>query len=190
MRVAADRTRVIVEAGLSIALAYVLGRFMLFKLPFGGSVSLDMLPILVFALRRGAGPGVLTGAVFGLLNYTIDPVGIVHWAQFLLDYAVAYGLVGIAGFGSRAFHARMATGRTASAMLGVATPLAVLAMSARFAAHFLSGVVFFGAYAPAGQPVALYSLIYNATYMGPSAALCLMATLVVLPTLERAVPAR
>ncbi len=74
-------------------------------------------------------------------------------------------------------------------MLGTATPLAVLAMTARFAAHFVSGVVFFGAYAPAGQPVALYSLIYNATYMGPSAVLCLVATLVVLPVLERAVPA-
>jgi thiamine transporter len=178
-----------VEAGLTIALAYVLGRFMLFKLPFGGSVSLDMLPILVFALRRGAGPGVVTGAAYGLLNYTIDPVAIVHWAQFLLDYAVAYGLVGIAGLGSRALRARIAAGRTASAMLGTATPLAVLAMAARFAAHFVSGVVFFGAYAPAGQPVALYSLIYNATYMGPSAVLCLVATLVVLPVLERAVPA-
>jgi thiamine transporter len=149
-----------------------------------------MLPILVFALRRGAVPGVLTGALYGLLNYTIDPVGIVHWAQFLLDYAVAYGLVGIAGLGSRAFHARAASGRMASAMFGIALPLSLLAMSARFAAHFLSGVIFFGAYAPAGQPVALYSLIYNATYMGPSAALCLIAALLVLPVLEKAVPVR
>jgi len=63
-------------------------------------------------------------------------------------------------------------------------------MFARFGAHFVSGIVFFGAYAPAGQPVALYSLIYNATYMGPSAALCLVAALFVLPVLERAVPVR
>jgi len=186
----ANRTRLVVEAGLSIALAYVLGRLMLFKLPFGGSVSLDMLPILVFALRRGTGPGVLAGALYGLLNYTIDPVGVVHWAQFLLDYAVAYGLVGIAGLGSRAFHARSASGRTAYATFGIAMPMALLAMSSRFVAHFVSGIVFFGAYAPAGQPVALYSLIYNATYMGPSALLCLVATLVVLPGLEKAVPVR
>jgi thiamine transporter len=185
-----NRTRIVVEAGLSIALAYVLGRFMFFKLPFGGSISLDMLPLLVFALRRGAGPGVAAGALYGMLNYTIDPVGIVHWAQFLLDYAVAYGLVGIAGLGSGLLRARRAAGRTATAMLTVVTPFALLGMIARFAAHFASGMVFFGSYAPAGQPVALYSLGYNAIYMGPSAILCLTATILVVPILERAVPVR
>lgn len=184
----ASRTRVVAEAGLSIALAYVLGRFMIFKLPFGGSVSLDMLPILVLALRRGAAPGIVTGALYGLLNYTIDPVAIVHWAQFVLDYAVAYGLVGLAGLGSRSWH-RLAFTSPARA-LTIAGAFSIAAMFARFGAHFVSGIVFFGAYAPAGQPVALYSLIYNATYMGPSAALCLVAALFVLPVLERAVPVR
>lgn len=184
----ASRTRVLAEAGLTIALAYVLGRFMLFKLPFGGSVSLDMLPILVFALRRGAVPGVVTGALYGLLNYTIDPVGIVHWIQFVLDYAVAYGLVGLAGLGTRSWR-RRANAAPRSALV-IAGGSAALAMVARFGAHFASGIVFFGSYAPAGQPVALYSLIYNATYMGPSAILCLVAALVILPVLERAVPVR
>lgn len=183
-----SRTRILTEAGLSIALAYVLGRFMIFKLPFGGSVSLDMLPILVLALRRGAVPGVVTGALYGLLNYTIDPVAIVHWAQFILDYAVAYGLVGLAGLGSQSWRQRVVSSPVAASVIAGAFALA--AMFARFGAHFLSGIVFFGAYAPAGQPVALYSLIYNATYMGPSAALCLIAALIVLPVLEKAVPVR
>jgi thiamine transporter len=185
-----QRTRIIVEAGLTIALAYVLGRFMIFKLPFGGAVSLDMLPLLVFALRRGAWPGVLTGALYGLLNYTIDVVPVVHWVQFLLDYAVAYGLVGIAGFGARALRDRAAAGAIRQAMFTVMLPFGLMAMLARFAAHFVSGIVFFGMYAPAGQPVVLYSLIYNLTYMGPSAVLCLAATAAVLPVLEKAVPAR
>ena len=30
-------------------------------------------------------------------------------------------------------------------------------------------MIFFGMYAPEGQPVALYSFIYNGTYMLPSA---------------------
>lgn len=184
----ANRTRVLAEAGLTIALAYVLGRFMIFKLPFGGSVSLDMLPILVLALRRGALPGVVTGVLYGLLNYTIDPVPIVHWAQFVLDYAVAYGLVGLAGLGSGAWRKRVTSAPVAATL--IAGGFALVAMFARFGAHFLSGIIFFGAYAPAGQPVALYSLLYNATYMGPSAALCLGAALLVLPVLERAVPVR
>jgi thiamine transporter len=38
----------------------------------------------------------------------------------------------------------------------------------RYLAHVYSGIVFFGEYAPAGQPVAVYSFVYNGTYMLPS----------------------
>jgi thiamine transporter len=184
------RTRTLVEAGLTIALAYVLGRFILFKLPFGGSVSLDMLPILIFALRRGLVPGVLTGAVYGLLNYTLDPVQIVHPIQFLLDYGVAYGLVGLAGIGAASWKRLFASGRPWFAGIAIALPACLLGVVARFAAHFVSGIVYFGQYAPAGQPVWLYSLIYNASYMVPSGLACLLLVLLILPTLQKAVPAR
>lgn len=184
------RTRVLVESGLTIGLAYVLGRFVLFKLPFGGSVSLDMLPILVLALRRGLAPGVVTGAIYGLLNYTLDPVQIVYPLQFLLDYAVAYGLVGLAGIGAAAWKRSSAAGRVAFASLAVALPAGLLGVAARFAAHYVSGIVYFGQYAPPDQPVWLYSLLYNGSYMVPSGIACLALALLVLPTLERAVPTR
>jgi len=184
------RTRVLVEMALSIALAYVLGRFMLFKLPFGGSVSLDMLPILVFALRRGLLPGLVMGAIYGLLNYTLDPVQIVHPIQFALDYAVAYGLVGLAGIGSASWKRIVASGRPVFAGLAVALPFGLVAVVARFAVHFVSGMVYFGEYAPAGQPVWLYSLLYNGSYMLPSGIACLVLALLILPTLQKAVPAR
>ena len=190
LAMAPNRTRVIVEAGLSIAPGLRAGALHALQ----AAVRRLDLPRHAAApgLRAppGRGAGCLAGALYGLLNYTIDPVGIVHWAQFLLDYAVAYGLVGLAGLGAKAMQARAAQGKLASAMLTVVTPFALLGMAARFAAHFVSGIVFFGAYAPAGQPVALYSLIYNATYMGPSAVLCLVAAVFVLPVLERAVPVR
>ena len=51
-----------------------------------------------------------------------------------------------------------------------------------------SGVVFFGQNAPAGQPVWLYSLLYNLSYMVPSIVLCMAVAAVVLPALELAVP--
>lgn len=184
------RTRVLVESGLTIGLAYVLGRFVLFKLPFGGSVSLDMLPMLVLALRRGLVPGVVTGAIYGLLNYTLDPVQIVYPLQFLLDYAVAYGLVGLAGIGAAAWKRSAAAGRTTFALLAIALPAGLLGVVARFLAHYVSGVVYFGMYAPPGQPVWLYSLLYNGSYMVPSGIACIALTLLILPTLEKAVPAR
>jgi len=184
------RTRVLVESGLTIGLAYVLGRFILFKLPFGGSVSLDMLPLLILALRRGPRAGIVSAAIYGLLNYTLDPVQIVYPLQFLLDYAIAYGLVGIAGFGMAGWRRAQAGGAAARAVLTTVVPFAVLGVVARFAAHFVSGMVYFGAYAPAGQPVWLYSLIYNGSYMLPSGVACVVLTALILPTLQKAVPAR
>jgi thiamine transporter len=184
------RTRVLVESGLSIGLAYVLGRFVLFKLPFGGSMSLDMLPIMVLALRRGWAPGLITGAIYGLLNYTLDPVQIVYPLQFLLDYAVAYGLVGLAGISAPAWKRALAQGSSTLKATTIATAGLVLGVVARFAAHYVSGVVYFGQYAPAGQPVWLYSLLYNGSYMLPSGIACIALAVVILPTLQKAVPVR
>jgi thiamine transporter len=186
---AATRTRILVESGLTIALAYVLGRIVVYKMPMGGSVSLEMVPLMVFALRRGAVPGVVAGALYGLLNYTIDPVPPVHWIQFFVDYPFAHGLVGLAGLGASAWR-RVAHGPALRGALTVVVPFALLAAGARLGGHFLSGLVFFGAYAPPGQPVWLYSLAYNASYMVPSALLCAAAAAAVLPGLERAVPPR
>ena len=43
-----------------------------------------------------------------------------------------------------------------------------LGSALRYLAHVYSGIVFFGEFAPEGQPVAVYSLVYNGTYMLPS----------------------
>ncbi len=50
-----------------------------------------------------------------------------------------------------------------------------------FTLHFISGLVFFGQYAPPGQSVWVYSAVYNAGYVAPQALL----SLVVLPPLLR-----
>jgi thiamine transporter ThiT len=49
-------------------------------------------------------------------------------------------------------------------------------------------VVFFGMNAPAGQPVWLYSALYNLGYLVPSIALCVAGAVLVLPALELALP--
>jgi thiamine transporter ThiT len=42
--------------------------------------------------------------------------------------------------------------------------------------------------APAGQPVWLYSIIYNLSYIVPSCIISIIVALLVLPVLEFAVP--
>jgi thiamine transporter len=187
---AVSRTRLLVEVAMTIALATALHFVKVWQMPAGGSVSLEMLPIVVLGLRRGLRPALLAGALYGGVDYLMEPY-FVHWVQLLLDYPVAFGLVGLAGL-LRPFWTRVsaitAAGRRVSFQLLVAASACVVATAARFVAHFTSGLVFFASSAPAGQPAWLYSVIYNATYLVPSCIAIAVAAAAVLPTLERAFP--
>ncbi len=177
-------TQVLVEAALCIALAAVLNLVKLWHMPMGGSVSLEMLPIVVFALRRGAGPGLAVGALYGVVALIFEPE-VFNWAQFVLDYPLAYAMVGAAGV-----FAPLLVGRGRTRAVWVAPAGVVLGGTLRMAMHWLSGFVFFAAYAPAGQPAWLYSLLYNLTYMLPATVLVAIAAALVLPGLDRVTPVR
>jgi thiamine transporter len=180
------RTRVLVEAALCVAMAAVLNLVRIWHMPMGGSVSLEMLPIVVFALRRGLAPGMAVGVAYGLVDLFLEPQ-VVHWAQFLLDYPVAFAMVGVAGAFRRANVPDRRPPRTPWLR-----PIAAVAVGGtlRTIVHWVSGFVFFAAYAPAGQPAWIYSLAYNGTYMLPATLLTAVAAAAVLPVLEKAVPAR
>ena len=56
-----------------------------------------MVPIIWLALRRGPKVGITTGVIYGIIQfiilpYAIDPI------QVLLDYPLAFGVLGLAGF--------------------------------------------------------------------------------------------
>jgi thiamine transporter len=166
-------TRVLTEAALAVALSFVLGLVVLFKMPFGGAVSLEMIPLILLALRQGWKVGVVAGATYGLLDLLIDPF-MLHPVQVLLDYPLAFGALGLAGFFRPTVRGAI-----------VGTTVAVLA---RFACHFVSGVVFFASYAPEGWNTYLYSAAYNAAYLAPSLGIALVVVVVLLKALEGAQP--
>ena len=59
--------RMLVEAGVMIALAQVLSYIVIYQLPQGGSVTAgSMVPIMFFAVRWGNIKGILAGAVYGI----------------------------------------------------------------------------------------------------------------------------
>jgi thiamine transporter len=175
------RTRLVVEAGLVIALAVVLNALTLWQMPQGGSVSLVMLPILVYALRRGVWPGLAAGALYGVVDALLKPF-VVHPAQFFLDYPLAYGLVGLAGVFSAVWTRDAAAGRFGHGTVAAVVPGILLGTFARYAAHVVSGVVYFSEYA-GDSPVLAYSLAYN-SFVLVSAIGCLA----VGPVLLRAIP--
>src|SRR5215203_6355068 len=166
-------TRVLTEAALAVALAFVLGFVVLFKMPFGGSVSLEMIPLILLALRQGWKVGIVAGATYGLLDLAIDPY-VVHPVQLLLDYPLAFGALGLAGLFKPTVR---------GAILG-----ATVAVLARFVCHLLSGVIFFASYAPEGWNPLLYSAAYNAAYLIPSLGIAIVVTVVLLKALEGAQP--
>jgi thiamine transporter len=166
--------RVLTEAALAVALAFVLGLIKVFEMPFGGSISLEMVPLILLALRQGPWVGIAAGAAYGLLDLITPPVFAVHPVQVLFDYPLAFGVLGLAGF----FRPTVR-----GAILGT-----VVAVLARFLCHFVSGVVFFASYAPEGWNPYLYSAVYNAAYLVPSLAVALIAVVVLLRALEAAQP--
>jgi thiamine transporter len=161
------------EAALAIALAFVLGLIKVFQMPFGGSISLEMIPLILLALRQGPVVGVITGAAYGLLNLAVGPV-VVHPVQVLFDYPLAFGALGLAGF----FRPTVR-----GAVIG-----ATVAVLARFVCHFVSGVVFFASYAPEGWNPYVYSGAYNAAYLIPSLVIALVVVVVLLRALEGTQP--
>lgn len=184
-----ERTRLLVEIALTVALCAVLKLWRI-QLPWnfaGGDISLAMLPILVLALRRGVLPAMAAGAFFGVIDFLYEPYAAAP-IQVLLDYPVAFALLGVAGFGSRRWHSLTSSGHQLHAE-AVAVFWMTIGAGSRFLAHFVSGMVFFGSNAPAGTPVWIYSATYNLSYVVPSLALSVVAALVLLPVLERAVPA-
>jgi len=131
-----------------VALATVLSYLKLFSLPQGGSVTAaSMVPILWLALRRGPKVGLFAATVYGVVQFALGPY-IYHPAQVLLDYPIAFGLLGLAGFFQK------------HPFIGV-----TVGIFGRFFAHFLSGVIFFASYAPEGMNSAVYSAFYNGGYM-------------------------
>lgn len=88
--------RMLTEGALSIALSLLLWYLKIGAMPQGGSISLQMLPLFLFALRWGTLPGILVGFTYGVLH-SLQDMYVVHWLQYLLDYPIAFGLIGLAG---------------------------------------------------------------------------------------------
>ncbi|MBO4862519.1 MAG: energy-coupled thiamine transporter ThiT [Firmicutes bacterium] len=160
----------IAEGGVCVALAIALS---FVKIPigvnfggFGGSIDLVMVPLVVFALRWGAGWGMLAGLVFGTIKFFLGGSAI-DIVSIIFDYSVAYAFVGLAGL----FRKAKGAGRPIGAFFGCL---------GRFAIHFISGFTVYARWMPkefmgmAMTSKYVYSLLYNGTYMLPNTILCVL----------------
>ena len=154
-------TKMLVYGSLCIALSFVLSYIKLFSWPQGGSITpASMLPIMIFASMFGVLPGLVVGIAYGMLQLIQDPY-VIHWAQLLLDYPLAFGAIGFAGL----FRNNIALASFAGGF-------------SRFFCSFLSGVIFFSSYAPDGMNAVIYSLAVNGLIIGTETVICAMVSLI------------
>lgn len=143
-------TQILAEIAITVALSVVLNYIKIFQMPYGGSVTLgSMVPVLLISFRRGPKIGIITGIIFGLVQMSLSG-WVYHPLGMFLDYPLAFGVLGLAGFLKN------------RPMIGVVT-----SMILRFLSHFISGVVFFAMYAPPEMGPVIYSIAYNGAYMLP-----------------------
>lgn len=158
------RLRCICEGAIFVAAAIVLSYL---KIPvgfslggFGGSIDLVMVPLIFFAVRWGAGWGLGAGLIYGTLKFLFAGGAAINWQSLLLDYSLAYMMVGLAG---------LMKNRVSGLVVG-----GIIGCIGRFAIHFISGVTIYAEYMPEEfmdltmtNPW-FYSLLYNGTYMLPN----------------------
>ena len=165
-------SRSLAFAGICVAMSFALSYIKLWDMPAGGSVTLvSLLPLMLYSYIFGTKKGLFVGFAYGLLQAVQDP-WLIHPAQFLLDYPVAFTAVGLAGL------FRESKGLEKLPQLKFSLG-AIVAGIMRFVCHVLSGALAFEANVPAGQNVWLFSLGYNA-YVFVDVALVIVAGVFVL----------
>ena len=191
------KTKRITESAMLIAVAIVLelvSKMFIPEMPFGGQVTLvSMLPVVLFSYRHGVKWGLVAGLAYAMIEmllgaktvaaafqpgYFGDGTMIVNaLIMCALDYLAAFTVLGLGGM----FRSRI---QNPGAALCCGS---VVALTARYACHVLSGYILFSGWAEwfftqdgfpawgaslveALSPNMLgfvYSLVYNGMYMLP-----------------------
>ena len=169
--------RCMIEGALFVAIAQVLSMLKLWEMPWGGSVTLAMIPILLYAVRWGVGPGLAAGFVFGVLQFTFDGGFAIGWQSIIGDYLLAFTALGLAGLWHR---------KRGDVYVGT-----LIGGLARFLVHYVVGATVWAEYMPdqffgmSMHSPWFYSLLYNLAYMLPNIILCLIVFLLLSNPLRK-----
>ena len=160
--------RALTYGALCMAMSFVLSYIKLWSMPLGGSVTLaSMLPLLWYSNKFGVKNGLIAGAAYGLLQLIQKPE-IYHWVQVLLDYPLAFMMLGLAG-------------SVKNLQLG-----SVIGVAGRWVCHILSGAIFFAEWVPEGWSNAwVYSAAYNGAYLLVDLIICLVLSFILAKALDR-----
>lgn len=150
----------LILAIICLAVAFLATNITIYQMPMGGEVTLcSMFFISFIGYLYGPRVGLSSAIAYGLLQLITDPY-IVSVPQLICDYVLAFGIMGISGFVSE---------KKGGLQLGY-----LASILGRFFFSMISGVIFFGEYAPEGMSPIAYSITYNGTYIGAEAVMTIV----------------
>ena len=201
------KTKRLTESAMLLAIAIVLeliSKMFIPEQPFGGQITLvSMLPVVLIAYRHGVKWGFVASFTYSLLEMALGArvVGAAFLPGYfgdgamigsaivmcLLDYVLAFSVLALGGC------LRNRVKKPGAALMGGS----IIALSARYLCHILSGYILFAGYAEwyftqegfpgwgmglveSLSPAALgwvYSVVYNGMYMIPEILLTAAAAL-------------
>ena len=146
------KVRALCEGAVLLAVAQILSYIKLWEMPWGGSIVLSMVPLVLYAVRWGLGDGLLDGFLFGVLQFMFDGGFAIGWESIIGDYLLAFTVLGLAA-ASDVYKRQV---------------------------HYIVGATIWAAYMPDtffGMTMHspwFYSLLYNLAYMLPNIAITLV----------------
>ena len=163
--------RALCEGAILIAAAEILSFLPLYKLPWGGSIDFAMLPLILFCVRWGFGPGMVAATAHAVIQTIFEGGIAIGWQSIIGDFLVAYMVLGVAGL-----------------FKGKFVPATLVACSLRFLVHYVVGATVWAVYMPEnffGMTMTtpwFYSALYNGAYMLPDMVMILVVYVLLLKT--------
>ena len=163
--------RALTEGAILIAAAEILSFLTLYKFPWGGSIDFAMLPIILFCVRWGFGPGMVASCAHAILQTMFEGGIAIGWQSIIGDFLLAYAVLGVAGI-----------------FRGTFCLAAAISTFLRFLVHYVVGATIWAEYMPEnffGMTMTtpwLYSALYNGAYMLPDMVMVLIAGILLMKT--------
>lgn len=161
-KIMSSKLRILTECSFMIILSFVLSNIIIFKMPFGGSITLcSMCPIIMASLRNGTKYGLLTGFTYSLIqiimSFHIPPIKSIFafFIVIFLDYIIPYTSLGLANL----FYDKINSNKVFFA--------SICASLIRYFSSILSGIIVWKELCPPNISIWKYSVIYNSAYMIP-----------------------
>ncbi|GEK91726.1 energy-coupled thiamine transporter ThiT [Alkalibacterium kapii] len=157
------KLRIYLEGTLFASLAMVLS-FIPTGIGSSFSVSLGMIPLTFYAVRRGVIPGLYAGFIWGLLHFITGSVYMLNFYQVIIEYTLAYAFTGAAGLYSNEILSSIESNNKKMVYFYIISAV-FLGAASRYFWHFIAGWIFWGEYALWGMSAVVFSLVMNGLSM-------------------------